>query len=182
MNLKSLLLVVAITLSSCAYQREAAETRPGEVLVQDSFYGARFRNSPKTVQYRMAKYHPISGLMENTLFFANMSFGGYDWQSLEMRFVDDMLYGVYFHRRFANEDTANQFYDSFLRTLVLKYPEMAPMKNSEGYSYTDSRDNSVSFNVQFGTSKAGEEGWFCSLRYTFGAGAALNSVKAIDEL
>ena len=183
MNLKHILLGISlIVVASCGIIRSGSDSFSDESLVQDSFYGVRFKDPSRQVRNKMYKYRPVTGLLNNTIVFINMSFSGYEWPILEMRFTEDKLYDVVFNNRFDEEKPATNLYESLLTRLMIKYPNLEPLSNGEGYRYTDSKNNTVSLRIRYGTSRGGDTGWFCTLSYTNGEGSFLNTLKSIDEL
>ena len=99
-----------------------------------------------------------------------------------MQFVEKMLYIVNFQQEYRYESDAKDRFDIIYRMLWIKYGDMKPTSNGDGFSFTDAHNNMVTITVHPGTSEGGQDFWYCNLTYYWGAGALIGVVKSLDEI
>ena len=56
------------------------------------------------------------------------------------------------------------------------------IESEDGFMFTDTENNKVSITIHLGTSKGGEDYWYCDLTYCWGEGIRLSYLKSINEL
>ena len=183
MRVRNILLSLTMVLAfiSCGTQKAAVSTADEGPIIQTKFLGAEFGDSPNRVYNRIYRYRPIRS-NDGSYTITEQDFGGYSWHFVQMQFVEKMLYIVNFQQEFRYEADANDRFESIYRMLRMKYGEMKTTNNDDGFSFTDAHKNMVTITVHPGTSKGGQDFWYCDLTYYWGAGALLTYMKSLSEI
>ena len=183
MRIRTILLSLTVTLVfiSCGTCKAAVSSTDEGPLVQTKFLGCEFGDSPFLVDIRLSRYQPIKS-NDGSYTVTDQDFGGYSWHFVNMQFVEKMLYIVNFQQEYRDEYAAKDRFDSIYRMLRIKYGDMEPTSNGDGFFFTDTHSNMVTITVHPGTSKGGQDFWYCDLTYYCGAGAMLWEMKSLDEI
>lgn len=174
-------LTMALAFISCGTQKAAVTTTDEGPIIQTKFLGAEFGDSPNRVYNRISRFRPIRS-NDGSYTITDQDFGGYSWHFVQMQFVEKMLYIVNFQQEYRYESAANDRFESIYRMLRMKYGEMKTTSNGDGFTFTDAHKNMVTVTVHPGTSKGGQDFWYCDLTYYWGAGALLTYMKSLNEI
>ena len=175
-----LTLAIFVVFVSCGTQKASIKSIDKQPLIQNNFLGARFGDSPGRVYQWIGRSHPIKE--GDGYIIQNQYFAGTNWHFVHMRFVDEFLYVVNFQQEYKNEDLARKRFENIHSMLQVKYGDMKMTESEDGFIFTDAGDNKVSIAVHLGTSRGGEDYWYCELTYFWGGGILLNYLKSIHEL
>ena len=183
MRIRTILLslTVALIFISCGTWKAAVSSTDEGPIIQTKFLGCEFGDSPFLVDIRLSRYQPIKS-KDGSYTVTDQDFGGYSWHFVNMQFVEKMLYIVNFQQEYQYESAAKDRFDSIYRVLRIKYGDMKPTSNGNGFSFTDAHNNKVTIAVHPGTSKGGQDFWYCDLTYYCGAGALLRVMKTLNEI
>ncbi len=176
-----LALLTLLSLNSCGTQKAAVNSAGNGPVIQTKFFGARFEDSPWRVYNKINRYCPIKE-DDGSFTIIRQDFGGCNWHFVEMSFVEDMFYRINFQQEFKTESAAKSRFDSIYGMLRVKYGEMEVNNEGDGFTYTDAATNVVSIRVHPGTSKSGQEFWYCDLSYCSGAGLLIMFLKSLNEI
>ena len=177
-------LALVLALCSCGAQKAAKKTTPPPTgpLVQTTFFGNKFGDKYSKVKTRMFKYYPMAN-KDGSLTILNMTFGGEEWHYTQFHFTEKLFYHINFQQEFGNEYRAREKYNRVRRTLETKYGYMDPLTDGEeGCKFIDERMNMVILSTEEGVSKGGATYWYCTLDYTFAAGAFLSVMSTVNEM
>ena len=183
MKIPNLLLTLAILLVfvSCGTQKASVKSTDNQPLIQNKFLGVQFGNSPRKVYQRISRFRPTRE-SDGSYTIMDQSFAGTNWHFVQMSFVDELLYVVNFQQEFKHENLARKRFENIHSMLQVKYGDMKMTESENGFIFTDAEDNKVSITVHLGTSRGGEDYWYCELTYYWGGGILLNYLKSIHEL
>lgn len=183
MRAHSLLLCISMVLAfiSCGTQKAAVNAADEGPVVQTQFHGVKFGDSRNKVYNRLYRLRPIKST-DGSYTIRDQEFAGYNWHFVQLHFVEKMLYIVNFQQEFRHETEAKKRFENVYRMLRAKYGEMEVTDSGDGFMFTDAHENMVSISVHLGTSKGGEEYWYCELSYGWGEGALLTFVKSLSEI
>lgn len=183
MRARNILLSLTMVLAfiSCGTQKAAVSSTDEGPIIQTKFLGVEFGDSPFKVNNRISRYRPIRS-SDGSYTITDLDFGGYSWHFVHLQFVEKMLYIVNFEQEYKYESAANDRFNSLYGMLRMKYGEMQVTSDGNGYSFTDAHKNMVVIKVHEGTSKGGQDFWYCDLTYYWGAGALLTYMKSLNEI
>ena len=183
MILRNTLLFISLALVtiSCGTLKETGSTPHDGPIVQTTFLGAKFGDSPTRVSQRFYRLHPIRKA-DGSYTILDQSFAGHSWHFVQFIFVEKMLYIVNFQQEHLHKSAADERMNAICQMLHTKYGEMKPTTDGDGFIFTDAEQNSVSIRVHLGTSSTGKEFWYCDLTYYWGAGSLLTYMKSITEI
>lgn len=183
MKIKSMLLfgILALSLASCGTQKNAATTQYNGPLVRTEFYRAKFGQSPFKVYNRIIHYDPIKE-DDGSYTIINQEFAGYSWHYVQFMFVDKMFYIINFEQEFKYESAAKDRMETLYKMLSLKYGDVHPTDDGKGYQFTDEAKNRVTVRAHQGTSKSGNDFWYCDLSYEWWEGVMVNIIKSYSDL
>ena len=183
MRVQSILLSLTMVLAfiSCGTQKATVSSTDEGPIIQTKFLGVEFGDSPFRVYNRISHYRPVKS-NDGSYTVTDQDFGGYSWHFVQMQFVEKMLYIVNFQQEYLYESAANDRFDSIYQMLRMKYGDMKPTSNGNGFSFTDAHKNMVTITVHPGTSKGGQDFWYCDLTYYWGDGALLTYMKSLNEI
>ena len=174
-------LLLTLMFSACGTQKAAVTSENNGPMIQTTFFGAKFEDSSRRVYNKLYRYHPTKGNDGSYTIF-EQDFGGHTWHFIEFSFVEDLLTRVNFQQEYKSETAAKSRFESIYSMLRMKYGDMVPNSNDDGFSFKDSATNMVSITVHPGTSKGGQEFWYCDLTYYFGGGMLIQYLKSLNEL
>lgn len=176
-----LCLTMVLAFISCGTQKAAVNAADEGPVVQTQFLGVKFGDSRYKVYNRLYRARLIES-SDGSYTIRDQEFAGYNWHFVQLDFVEKMLFIVNFQQEFRQEQEAKRRFENVYRMLRAKYGEMDVTDSGDGFMFTDAHKNMVSISLHLGTSKGGEEYWYCELSYCWGDGALLTYVKSLSEI